>query len=138
MRTILLIGTVAHLALVFVMLDGNGYGGTALWAFGAILALAGMIAPFFIHTRREQRWANLFPGLLLFTGWGSWLLTAGMPTAINIWGIIGPVLGVSFLAGLLALSMLLGPRRRSLTSALPGLGHEETLPPGGTGSGRVT
>lgn len=138
MRTILVLGTLTHLALVIVLLDGNNYGGVGLWAFGTAAALLGMVAPFFTNTRRQQRWGNLFPGILLFTGWGSWLVSSGNSSAVNIWGIMGPVSGVAFLAGLLALSMMAGPPRSPRITTLAGLGHEETLPPGRTGSGRVS
>lgn len=129
MRSILLIGTLAHLALVIVMLDANNYGSTWMWMLGTVLALLGMILPFFIRARWEQRWANLCPGLLLATGWAAWLLSGEMPTLVNIWGIVGPVLGVSFLAGLLAISMVLRPRQAGRRVVGLEAGHDETLPP---------
>lgn len=127
MRTILTLGTITHLVLLIVLLDGNNYGGTALWIFGTLAALAGMIAPFFITTRSQQRWGNLFPGLLLSTGWGSWLLTSENSTMVNIWGIMGPVTGVAFLAGLLAMSIMLGPPR---TPRMPHPLYPSPTPPG--------
>lgn len=141
MRTILTLGTLTHLALVIVLLDGNNYGGTALWLFGVLAALAGMVSPLFVTARRQQRWGNLFPGLLLFTGWGSWLLAPEGSTMVNIWGIMGPVTGVAFLAGLLALSIMAGPPRTPRTShpwsTTSGFGNDETLPPGRTNGRRV-
>lgn len=122
MRSLLLALTLTHPVLLFLMFRTSTLGGPGLWVVGTLVALAGMVIPFFIPARTELRWTNLLPGLLLLSGWGSWVLLVitNAENPINIWGVIGPVLGVFFQAGVFLLSLVVSqpPRQTSTDPAL--------------------
>lgn len=122
MRSLLLALTLTHPVLLFLMFRTSTLGGPGLWVVGTLVALAGMVIPFFIPARTELRWTNLLPGLLLLSGWGSWVLLVitNAENPINIWGVIGPVLGVLFQAGVFLLSLVVSqpPRQTSTDPAL--------------------
>lgn len=122
MRSLLLALTLTHPVLLFLMFRTSTLGGPGLWVVGTLVALAGMVIPFFIPARTELRWTNLLPGLLLLSGWGSWVLLVitNAENPINIWGVIGPVLGVFFQAGVFLLSLVVSqpPRQTNTDPAL--------------------
>lgn len=122
MRSLLLALTLTHPVLLFLMFRTSTLGGPGLWVVGTLVALVGMVIPFFIPARTELRWTNLLPGLLLLSGWGSWVLLVitNAENPINIWGVIGPVLGVFFQAGVFLLSLVVSqpPRQTNTDPAL--------------------
>lgn len=120
MRRLLLVLTLAHLVLLLMMFRNITLGGPGLWVTGSVMALAGMTIPFFLPARTELRWVNLLPGLVLLSGWGSWvlLIIVDAENPINIWGVFGPGLGVALQAGVFLLSLV-----------VPHLPRQTTAPP---------
>ncbi|MGP6173969.1 hypothetical protein [Corynebacterium sp. A21] len=108
MRTLLLLCTLAQLSFLWLMWGESNIGGRWVWYLATVVSLLGMLLPFLLRTQLILKVLNLVPGLLLLSGWGSWvwLLIIESANPINIWGLIGPVLGLVLLILLFLLSLL--------------------------------
>lgn len=122
MRSLLLACILAHLFFLWAMFGQLSFGGRWIWYLATGVSLLGMLLPFLLRTQLSIKLLNLIPGLLLLSGWGSWvwLVIIDAENPINIWGLIGPVLGILLLGLLLLLSLLLPRLPRGTAPENPG------------------